>query len=132
MILLLIINLLFTPVKENINITDTWMRPNGKGMATALYFKINNTGSISDTLYKVESNLAQKIEIHETYESGDVMGMREVENIIIDPKTSFELKPGSHHIMLLKLKQDIKIGDKGEFILYFKIVGKITITAVAK
>jgi copper(I)-binding protein len=123
---------IFFPNEDNINIVDPWMRPNAKGMASALYFIIENTSETMDTLYKVESELAERIEIHETYSSGDVIGMREVGMIVVEAGSSFELKPGAHHIMLMKLRQDIKVDDEGEFILYFKNTGEIKITAQVK
>jgi len=60
------------------------------------------------------------------------MGMREVGQIVIPAKSSFELKPGAHHVMLMKLKQDIKKGYVGEVTLHFKSAGKIIIKAEAK
>jgi len=132
MITLIIILNLFFPIDDNIKIVDPWMRPNAKGMASALYFTIENTTETTDTLYKVESEIAERIEIHETYSSGDVIGMREVGMIVVEASSSFELKPGAHHIMLMKLKQDLKEGNNGDFILHFKNAGEIKITAVVK
>ena len=129
MITLITILTLFFPIDENIKIIDPWMRPNAKGMASALYFTIENNTEAADTLFKVESDLAERIENHETYSSGDVMGMREVGMIIVKAGSSFELKPGAHHIMLMRLKNDVKEGDSGEFILHFKNAGEIKITA---
>jgi copper(I)-binding protein len=131
MIVLFAILTLFFPVEDNIKIVDPWMRPNAESMASALYFVVENNGEIADTLFKVESNLAMRVEIHETYSNGDVMGMRKIDMIVVQPESSFELKPGAHHIMLMKLKQDIKNGDVGEFTLYFKNAGEIKITATA-
>jgi copper(I)-binding protein len=58
--------------------------------------------------------------------------MRKVEMIVIEGNSSFELKPGAHHIMLMKLKKNINDGDKGEFVLHFKQAGEMKITATAK
>ena len=132
MITLFTFLVIFFPNEDNIKILDPWMRPNAESMASALYFVVENKGEIADTLYKVESDLALRVEIHETYSNGDVMGMREVEMIVVEAASSFELKPGAHHIMLMKLKQDIKKGDVGEFTLYFKNAGEIKITATAQ
>jgi copper(I)-binding protein len=118
--------------EDIIEIEDPWMRPSSKNMATALYFTIENNSEFADTLYRVDSDIAGKVEIHETYSQDDMMGMREVGMIIIESKESFELKPGAHHIMLMKLTKDIKDGDEAEFILYFKQAGKMKITATAK
>ncbi len=132
MITLITILTLFFPIDDNIKIVEPWMRPNSKGMASALYFTIENTSEITDTLYKVESEIAERIEIHETYSSGDVMGMREVGMIIIEAGSDFELIPGAYHIMLMKLTRDLKEDEIGDFILHFKNAGEIKITAVVR
>ena len=109
------------------------MRVGAKGQATGLFFKIENNSDKADTLYKVEFEPAGKVQIHETYDAGDdMMGMREVGKIVIPAKSTFELKPGSYHVMLMKLKQDIKKGYVGDVALYFKNAGKIIIKAEAK
>ena len=130
----LILAMLFfiIPPEDKIKINDPWVRPSSEGMATALYFTIENSGEDADTLYKVESDVSKRVEIHETYQSGEMMGMRKVEMIVIKPNSTFELKPGSHHIMVMKLIRDIPIGDEIEFTLYFRNAGKISITAEAK
>lgn len=130
-ILFAILFVLF-PSEETLNIKDAWMRPSSEKMATALYFVIENKTETADTLYQVDSDLAERVEIHETYSEGEMMGMRKVDFIVIEGNSSFTLKPGAHHIMLMKLKKDIKDGDKGEFVLHFKQAGEIKITATAK
>ena len=130
-ILFAILFVLF-PSDDNIKINDAWMRPSSEKMATALYFVIENNSETTDTLFQVDSDLAERVEIHETYSEGEMMGMRKVDFIVIEGQGSFELKPGAHHIMLMKLKKDINNGDKGEFVLHFKQAGEIEITATAK
>jgi len=130
-ILFAILFVLFPP-EDKIKIKDPWMRPSSEKMATALYFVIENKSETADTLYQVDSDLAEKVEIHETYSEGEMMGMRKVDYVVIAGNNSFELKPGAHHIMLMKLKKDIKDGDEGEFVLHFKQTGEIKITATAK
>jgi copper(I)-binding protein len=123
---------LLLPLEGNIEILDSWMRPNAEGMNSALYLTIKNTAENADTLYRVDSELAERVEIHETYSEGDVMGMREIGSIVIGAESTFELKPGAHHIMLMKLKQDIKDGDEGEFVLHFRNAGEMKISAMVK
>jgi len=130
-ILLVILFILFPP-EDKIKIKDAWMRPSSENMATALYFIIENNGSKADTLFQVDCNFAGKVEIHETYSQGDMMGMRKVDFIIIDGKSSFEFKPGGYHVMLMKLKKDINDGDEENFVLHLKQAGEIVITATAK
>ncbi len=130
-ILLAILFFLF-PSEDKIKIKDAWLRPSSQNMTTALYFKIENKGSIADTLFKVDSDVAGKVEMHETYSEGDMMGMRKIDFVVIEPKSFFQLKPGSYHVMLMKIKKDIVEGDKENFVLHFKQAGKINITASAK
>jgi len=130
-IVLAILFVLFPP-EEKIKIKDAWIRPSSENMATALYFIIENNGTKADTLFQADCDFAGKVEIHETYSQGDMMGMRKVDFIIIDSKSSFEFKPGGYHVMLMKLKKDINVGDEEKFTLHFKQAGELKITAQAK
>jgi copper(I)-binding protein len=130
-ILLAILFVLFPP-EDKIKIKDAWIRPSSENMATALYFTIENSSTKADTLFQVDCDFTGKVEIHETYSQGDMMGMRKVDFIIIDSKSSFEFKPGGYHVMLMKLKKDINVGDEEKFTLHFKQAGELKITAQAK
>ncbi len=133
MSLLLALLIFFSNPSDKIKIVDPWMRVGAQGQATGLFFKIENNSDKADTLYKVEFEPAGKVEIHETYDAGnDMMGMREVKFIVVPAKSTFELKPGAHHVMLMKLKRDIVKGYEGTVNLYFKQAGKIVIKAQAK
>ena len=129
--LITLLFLLFPP-ENKIKITDPWFRPSSEKMATALYFTVENTGSSADTLFKAISDVAEKVEIHETYSEGDMMGMRKTSMLVIEGNSSFQLKPGGYHIMLMKLKKDLNDGEEVEVLLNFKQAGEINITAVTK
>jgi copper(I)-binding protein len=130
---LLALLLIFSNPSDKLKIIDPWMRVGAQGQSTGLFFKIQNNSDKADTLYKVEFEPAGLVQIHETYDAGnDMMGMREIKEIVIPAKSTFELKPGSYHVMLMKLKQDIKKGFVGNATLYFKKAGKILIKVEAK
>lgn len=131
--LLLALLLIFSNPSDKIKIVDPWMRVGAQGQATGLFFKIENNSDKPDTLYKIDFELAGLVQIHETYNAGnDMVGMREVGKIVIPAKSTIELKPGSYHVMMMKLKQDIKKGFVGDVTLYFKKAGKIMIKVEAK
>ncbi len=115
-----------------IKIHDAWMRPGAEKMGTALYFTMDNTTSEPDTLYKVTSDISGKVQIHETYQEGELNGMREIKHLVIEPNSTINFKPGSYHIMVMKLKKDILKGSKAQFTLFFSKAGKIKIEATAK
>ena len=124
--------LLFTIPGDSIIVKDSWIRPADAGMNSALYFKIVNESDKADTLYKVAFNDAGMVMMHESYKNGDMMGMKMVNNIIVPAHSTFELKPGGFHIMLMMLKKDLKKDDEKEFELYFKSGEKIVEKAVVR
>jgi|CZKP01.1.fsa_nt_gi copper(I)-binding protein len=126
--LLSIVNLISPQVK----IENAWMRPANKGMNAALYFDIKNLSSKDYELVDVFSDIAKVVQIHETYKQGENLGMRKVESITIKGKTTFRLAPGGFHVMIIRLKENLKLGDKKEFTLTFKNHEKIKIMALVK
>ena len=117
---------------DKIEVKDAWLRTGAEGLNTALYFKIENNSERPDTLYNVSSDIAHHVMMHETYKKDGMMGMREIKDIIVKPKSSIEFKPGSYHVMVMNLKKDLKKGEKVEFILYFKSAGAVNIAAVVQ
>lgn len=112
---------------------NAWIRPSAQGTTTAMFGMIMNHTDINDTLIAVTSDLAQLTEFHETYKKeGDVMGMRHIEAQSVDANSSLMLKPGSFHVMLIKLNQDLKTGDKKEITFHFKHAGDIKVEAEVK
>ena len=107
-------------------ISNPFMRAGAKNRNSAAFMKITNNMDVNDTLYSVQSDLAEVTEIHETYErENDMMGMRHVDSLVIPSKSNVFLKPGSFHIMLIGLKKDLVIGDSGKLTLEFKNAGKV-------
>ena len=132
MITLITFLFLFSQQATELQVSNQWVRPGAKGMGTALYFVVENQSDVPDTLYEVTSDISSMIQLHETYTKDEMMGMREVGEMVIEPESSLELKPGGYHIMVMKLKRDIKAGEKAEFVLHFKNAGDILITTKAK
>ncbi|MGE5350604.1 MAG: copper chaperone PCu(A)C [Acidobacteriota bacterium] len=114
--------------QKGIEIKDAWIRPGAKDMNTALYLEIINHTNKPDTLYEAKSDLAQKVELHETYHQGDMMGMRPAKTVAVGANSSFSFKPGGHHIMFINLRKSIKKGSSGEVTLFFRHAGQIKIT----
>jgi copper(I)-binding protein len=115
-----------------LEVKDAWLRTGAEGLNSALYFTIENKTPRPDTLYKVSSDIAQHIMMHETYKKNDMMGMREIKYIVVKANSSVAFKPGSYHVMLMDLKKDLKAGNKINFILYFRAIGEVNITAVVQ
>ena len=138
-----------------IKVTEPWARASSMmAAAGAAYMKIENTGSAADALVGAASPAAKTVEVHETVAmesempaasdgmgmesempaasddmSGGMMGMRPIARLEIPAGGSVELKPGSYHIMLIGLNQELKPGDKIEITLTFESAGEVKVTA---
>jgi hypothetical protein len=123
---------LFSFTAPQIKIENAWMRLANKGMNTALYVDVTNLSSKEDELVDASSNIANTVQIHETYKQGDNMGMRRIPSVTIKGKGTFHFAPGGFHIMVIKLKENLKEGEKKEFTLTFKHAGKVKIRAIVK
>jgi len=131
-IFLILISLLNFTSKGNLQVKDGWIRPAGKGMNTAFYFKAINNSDKADTLLSVKSDAAKMVQMHESFNINGMMGMRQVKAIPIQAKSTLEFKPGGYHVMVMNLKKDLLKGDSAEFTLQFKYAGNITVKAPVK
>lgn len=108
------------PVK--LEVTTPWAR---SAMApssnSAAYMVLKNNDNQDYEIIGVTAILtANRTELHESYvDDQQISRMRAVDKIVIPAQSQIELKPGGMHIMLMGLKQDLKIGDK--FIIKLKI-----------
>lgn len=116
-----------------IEVKDAWIRTSAQGSNSALFFEVVNNSDNPDTLLSAESNLAEVVEVHETFKrENDMMGMRKVNFVVIPPKSTVKFKPRDLHVMLIKLKKDLKQNEKGDATLLFKGAGKIKLNAVVR
>ena len=127
----------------DVTITDAWARPSSAmASAGAAYMTIRNNGTATDALVGASSPAATTAEVHETVvmgspapgASGDggMMGMQPVKRLEIPGDGSVELKPGSYHIMLIGLKQDLKAGATIEITLTFEKAGQLSLSVPVK
>lgn len=116
-----------------IKITNAWVRPAAKNRNTGIFFNVVNKTDQKVTLFEAKSNVAEKTQIHETFKkSNDMMGMREVEYIVVEPKEIFQFKPMSYHVMLINLNEDLTEGMSVELTIVYNNGDEITFTAPVK
>jgi periplasmic copper chaperone A len=95
----------------------------------AAYLTLENRGKTADRLIGTDSPVAKKTEIHTMSMEGNVMKMRQVDGIELAPAATIAMKPGDgYHIMLLGLKQPLKVGDKLPLTLTFEKAGKVELS----
>lgn len=91
---------------------EAWVRSALKGENTAMYLILHNHTDVDDALIGVSADVASVVELHVTTVTNDVMQMSLLESIEIPAGDEVEFVTGSYHIMLVDLKQDLKVGDE--------------------
>jgi copper(I)-binding protein len=112
-----------------IEIERAWSRATPKGASVAAgYVKLTNVGNSPDRLLEGSSPIAASFEIHQMTMVDGVMQMRPLKSgLEIKPGQTVELRPGSYHIMMSGLKQQLQPGQRVEATLTFEKAGSLQV-----
>lgn len=117
-------------IEPKISIVGPYAQPAAAAGNGVIYLTIKNEGGSPDTLLNVTSPAAAAAELHETQiDANDMAQMGQLTQVGIPAGASVSLEPGGKHIMLVKLKQELKVGDKIEVVLNFEKAGALTVEA---
>ncbi|MHA1599055.1 MAG: copper chaperone PCu(A)C [Alphaproteobacteria bacterium] len=112
----------------DISIYKPWARASSKmAKSAAAFMTIHNGGDRADKLIAVESAIANRTEVHESYMEKNIMMMRHVPGIGIPADGDVTLKPGNFHVMFMGLNKPLVVGTSFPLTLVFDKAGKITI-----
>lgn len=99
------------PHADSITVSDAWIKASDTEM-TAEFGTLTNDSDSDIHLVGGSSEIAGKIEIHETVETDGAMAMREADGgLAIPANGSLTLDPGGDHLMLMDLREPINAGD---------------------
>jgi copper(I)-binding protein len=124
--------LLFGCAAERIQVQDAWARPASAGENSAIYFALRNNSPTDVELVEARSDLAEVTELHRSMMEEDVMKMVKQVSILIPAGEEMIFKPGDYHVMLMRLKRDLPIGDSIELTLFFDDATEIALQVPAK
>ena len=115
---------------KGITVREAWMRPTAAGENGAVYFVLQNDSREQDELIDVSSSLADSVEMHESsmVMGTDVMEMDQVSSVALDAGTEVAFAPGGLHVMLVDIKNELKVGDVVELTLHFRSHADIPIS----
>jgi periplasmic copper chaperone A len=121
-----------TPPPPNIAqlyVTSAQARPTAPQQANgAAYLQLENRGKTADKLLRIRSTVAAQVQLHTMSMEGDMMKMREIEHIPLPPASKLVMAPGNGpHVMLLGLKQALKVGQTLALTLEFEKAGKLDV-----
>lgn len=89
------------------------------------YMQISNDGAKEDRLLRVETSVAQRVEMHRMSNEGGVLRMRAIKDgLTLAPHAQVVFKPGSNHLMLIGLTRPLQAGDTFEATLVFEHAGR--------
>ncbi len=117
----------------SVEIDRPWARATiGKGRVGVAYMNLNNAGKNSDRLIGAKTPVAEHASLHTHIMDGDIMRMRPVDAIPVPAGGTAVLEPGGLHIMLMRLTNKLKQGEKFPLTLIFETAGTVTVDVVVK
>lgn len=117
------------PQAEGVVIHEPWLRqPPPSAEVSAGYLLIQNPGTDADRLLSVETDAAERVEVHEMEEVDGVMRMREIEGgLEIPAGGEVALQPGGYHLMLMGAA-GLEAGQQVDAVLVFERAGRVEVT----
>jgi copper(I)-binding protein len=93
----------------------------------SVYMTLKNDGA-TDRLLAASTPIAGSVEPHINVKQGEVMIMQHLDAIDLPAGQSVELNPRApYHLMLMDLKQPLKVGDRFPLTLRFEKAGTIEV-----
>jgi copper(I)-binding protein len=113
-----------------LEIVHPWSRATPEGAAVAAgYLTIKNHGADADRLVSATAEIAALTQVHEmAIDDKGIMTMQELaDGLTIPAGGEVTLKPGSYHIMFMKLKEPAKEGQSFKGTLTFEKAGTVDV-----
>ncbi|MEH6649615.1 MAG: copper chaperone PCu(A)C [Motiliproteus sp.] len=103
-----------------VEMSDGYLRASAPGAPVgAAFMTLHNSSDSAIAMVAVESTLSETVEMHNHTNVDGVMQMRQVDKIELPANGKAVLKPGSFHLMLMGLKQQLAVGDSGQIRVRF-------------
>lgn len=114
------------------SVLDAYAPAAPEGGSSALFFTVTG-GSVPDTLVAVSFAGAERVEVHETYDTPDgLRGMRAVGALPVAAADTVRLAPGGYHVMLIGLRAALAPGDTLAADVRFARGGTVAAEAVVR
>lgn len=115
-----------------IQVTDARARPTAPGGTGVVYLEIANHGTADDDLTGLTTPVADKAEMHRTADQNGISHMEAVADVPVMAMGTVAFAPGGLHVMLMGLKQPLKLGDSFPLTLTFAKAGPVTVTVAVQ
>lgn len=112
---------------SRIEVVQPWSRPAVSGTTGIGYMILANHGAAVDTLDKVESPIAARVEMHSSSMAGGVMSMQQQHRVAVPAGGRTTFGPGAYHLMFIGLTRTLKPGDEAPATLTFTSGAKLKV-----
>ena len=118
-----------TANRDGVRAVDAWSRATPAVAPVAGGFlTLVNDGDKDDRLLRIESAVAERVELHEMRHEDGVMRMRELsDGLVVPAHGKVELRPGGYHLMFIKPKRAFVEGERFDATLVFQRAGRIKV-----
>jgi copper(I)-binding protein len=133
---------------SDIVVTDAWARPAASsasggtpgtdraiagtmasGTNSVAYLTIANRGDGRDKLIGATADVAEAVELHHTAIENNVASMSRVQEVEVPQHSTVLFSPGGYHLVLVKVRRDLRPGDTVTLTLTFEHAGVVTVSA---
>ncbi|WP_304618643.1 copper chaperone PCu(A)C [Paracoccus sediminilitoris] len=115
---------------DGMHVEDAYAR-SANPMTGAIFMTLENHRDVACTLQGVESDVAERVELHSHTQEDGIMKMGRIEGgIQVPAQQSHALERGGDHVMLLGLTRKLSDGDQVALTLDFGDCGREEATAV--
>lgn len=117
------------PAFAQLRVTQAWTRATPVVVPVLGGFvTVTNSSASEDRLLRVETDVAQRVVIHQMQNENGVLRMRAVKNgLVVPAHGTLELKPGGAHLMLMGVQRQFKAGETFAATLVFEHAGKLPV-----
>jgi copper(I)-binding protein len=114
---------------DRMAVERAWTRATPPSAKTAsAYLVLRNVGSSDDRLLRIESQVAETIEVHSMTMDGGIMRMRRLDAPLTVPASGeVRLDPGGLHLMMMGLKTPLREGERVKLDLVFERAGQVVV-----
>lgn len=111
--------------KADVHVLEAWARATpAVAPVAAGYLTVVNDGDAADRLLRIDSAIAQRVEMHQTVHEDGVMRMRRIEGgIVVPARGRVVFAPGGNHLMLIGPVRPLVAGERFEVTLVFERAG---------
>jgi len=102
-----------------VEVKEAWVaEPPPGAMSAAGFMQLHNPDSRARTLLQARSPICKHIEFHQSIVENNIARMDEVDQIVIEPNSTFTLELGGYHLMLIR-PEALHVGDRVKLELEF-------------